>query len=811
MYKFPFSNRTKELNFIKKWLTNNTGYKSNVLLVQAATGWGKTRLINRFFELNAEYSSIRVKIQNNSAVAGEEEYYIRMIAKEFAQYAEIYPDKILPIDKYLERINDISIIKEIIFAFGEAFVKKILPSDSVSTILSKIRKVSEFNPDMIFSSQAAGISRESYKYLCNAAQDKNIVVIIENSQNFDKASLDKIKNLLKSSFVYHVIFEYTESANYQISPEHLIDYLENENVYIESIHLDYLALSDLDKEIEAMVAALLKALDTEYKNSEYNIRDIERKVGKILSEIERESPRHQKICDIDMLTDEQKLIIGLLAFSDGRCKYDKLIHLMSLDKPSKLDIEHSIQSALRSNYIVEDRGCLSIDHDSTYTKVLGNDAFIKTNLLAAKLWNNYFTRILDNGLFGDVNLAEVLKWKLYVTTYLNNSDEILKTIKLIRINISQFSNPTKLKDYIASLLSNIGTNVNNGISQERIKFEFIGMYYDIGQLAYAEEILNKTTIKPYIYKLFKFMIKVDETSYTSVIDEIQNELNEVNYSSQNRRSYELCLKLIEISLLRNYSQYNLANRYYVDLIAMKYEFEDLPEYYLLLRFAHLALDTEDAIPLIEESLKISRANNAYDQISRTLLMLSLHYGETGRLSDAKSVLDEVQNMNAKTTIDSFTLNNNWAVIDFLQNNVTLETSNRLQNARLTVYGDFNNLIILINTLIYNRIVRNHSECESLINLIMAQIEISKDLDGNIKNIAYFNISKYFNDIEDKINHDKYISKIYTEEYDFDYWNYRKTNQLTLSIKNDFRIKYDFDPPFMAHWTIDIGTHLYNFE
>lgn len=637
-------------------------------------------------------------------------------------------------------------------------------------------------------------------YIKYVLKKGNIVLGIENTQNFDKTSMDALLELLietKASPNYF-IFEFTLKGN--LENINLLDQLRNELNYLE---INY-NISELDKlefrYIEKMVRKLYQAVDESFmlqleKMYTGNIKKIENFLfNHSIKTLNDNDPTYILL---QSLSNDQKYILAIVILNNANID-ERLL---------KQIIENSVDIYVYNynddiNYlknrikVLEERNksiCIK-DNDTIDTWKKNASNFMKYEALAYKNCESILLRFLKNGIEYTITRkkAILLLWQLY------NRFEVIKLntlLKYVDEVVYEILSVNDLKMYLKNLIDAIYPNETSVDLLYRI-FDICNRYQLIELENYCldkiSNIIQNDIDEKFLFSYYTYLLQKEE--YKFLLEKIDKEKKYV--VSTNFKYYIELFKIVAFASL------NETNKCKIHVKKLEKDVNSLPpiQYGYFLRLAEAYDKRNIAIPKVKKSIEIFEKGQMEIQAAKSRVSLCFLYSITGNLKGAQTELDLAEKVLLRNIENVHVFKINQACLYLLNKNYSQEVWNMLSEAEKSANTRFDQIAIIINKIVWciENDDFNKGRYYEKKGLELLELEYNKHLYA----IFYYDCHVLYK----KMNQDATAKKYY--DLAIDYKKHCDTLKARLENKNEvddqttFLLQYPWHICFVSYWYFD---------
>lgn len=544
------------------------------------------------------------------------------------------------------------------------------------------------------------IMMDYIKYILNSG---NIILNLDNVQNFDKISLEKFIDCLidtkeKNNFV---LFEFTlfsdDSNSKKLRAIETI--FSDADIACESIKLDNLDIENVVRIaydnctwVDRKFATLVADNYTHFYKG--NIKKVEDFASVYSKELPYEAdPTFEKIKKIPS---EGQFILGVIINNNAVIK--KEILEIILRESALYYTPDIIKTMCEDNSFLEDTGDeIKIIHSTIVDSWNANNhIFKKFDLMAYQKSEKVYSRMLENELFPGITKQDCLLslFRLYNKFDSTKINDILSNIDEV---IYDFMSIDELERYLNSLISALKNNEEvisyiYSIIEIAIRFQM----YSIVQICLdkIENILhNNVEEKFYIYQYIKLLQSEDFEELERMFLHKKKGGRE---NSDEFNNYSLLVELITYKYLGREDHFREVINYIQD----NSRFKNTIPYAYFLRLAEIYDKRDSAIPKVEESIELFSDLNLPIQVAKSRVSLAFLYAISGKINKAVTELAKAEKVLLKNIENKYVFNINKACIHLLKDDFSEETWNLLDEIENYTKIKFDQIAIVNNKLIW---------------------------------------------------------------------------------------------------------------
>lgn len=723
---------------------------------------------------------VRIQIIYSKEGVGKSALIRKVVDKKENYYIDIYDDELILTD----RAEAFTFLRNIAKAVEKTFSNFKYNKKFISQYLDKIDKsisVNVFFLNFTFNipNNYDNLKQSLIKFL--QKQEKNIYIHIEYMQKIDKESLDFLKTLVTTANNIFLLLEFSINEN-----NSLHDFLENIETFsnqtriackhfeIKQLEWDYVRKILEDKNIYADDILQLK-----YNETCGNLKELFLSYEKDMSDnLDYDELFVITFIDITKIT---------LTIQEIKCIfkcYQNNYYIIN-------DFEKVVDKLIKKGVVGKN------DFGGVYLRkrvITSQIQNMKNVNLIIEALSTYYMGIIQDESIDDIS-SKIKGLKILLPIFVKYEDERLENLLPY---ISKYFLPLNCNiddiDYIFKAARN-----NN------IKYYVLKLYMLMGEYKIIyDELHNCSKYSPFIRKILYLtaLLHIEQNSdfiEETIINFIANEQN-FKYKS----AMYTCL--ITLYMKTKSSKYVLE---YVNKLFTTEQIEALDKM-IINKNISIYFDTEKAINMLESCIVYFRRYNYIRLEIATNITLATRLAQSGKIKNAKKILESIKGSPNLTIHDILYINNNLIVMEFYNNNKIIDI-NGLFDAYYSLNDEYTRLLACNNLLIYMTLSGNY---ESAIQYAK-EIEdegIEKYKFDEFLHLSYVNLCFFYTKFKDKVNEKKvdiYRGKLSNLKKDCDSQELKKyidcilfDEKLSYNDKWFFMSQKKFRPAFMGHWLIN---------
>lgn len=638
-------------------------------------------------------------------------------------------------------------------------------------------------------------------YIKYVLKKENIVLCIENTQNFDERSLVTLLELLieTKSCKNYFIFEFTlveDPENFSFL-NRIKDELEYSSIPYRISELNILKIeyvlqlvkqrSDLGDCFE-----LISKIEQMYTG---NVKKIENFVFTYSAQTIYEADPTFKL--LQNLSKNQKYIIAIIILNNTSITEQVLKQVLNNSNDIYIaNYNADIEYLVKNINLIENRGnyiCVK-DMDTIDSWNKNAESFRKYEALAYKNCEAIFLRILENGIEYSLSRKECILslMQLYSKFDIIKLNNMLTYIDEV---VYEFISIDELEKYLEKLITIL-----------YFKEDSLSILYNIFDICNRHQLVNME--RSCIDKIEKIILdKVDEKFlfcyYTNLL---------------HREQYEYLLEQIEKRTTLNVT---VGFRYYLELFKIvayvslnkidesreivEHLENDLTlkstiQYGYFLRLAEAYDKRNVAIPKVEESIKVFENYNMPIQAAKSKVSLCFLYSITGKLDNAQTIMNSAEKVLVKNIENKYVFNVNKACLYLLDYNYTEEVWDLLNESEKYAYIRFDKIAIIINKIIWCIENKNFEKGKYYEKKGLKLLEIESN--HHLHAIFYYDCYVLYKSMNEKSISQRYYDLAEKNKNYCDTLKARMEGKKVVEDETTFLLQYPWHVCFVSYWYFD---------
>lgn len=786
--------------------------ETQAYILYSGTGIGKSSVSKKVAKLIAERNINKDVIHIKSAQDNStyERFFLECIFRYIRKYYLLKNNKKNKSERkkyrkysysYYIRHQNFAVIKKIV----EPPVLNVEECKNIKTILIQFIKLFFrfiiFKLDMAKDVEVNNIdSKIMISYIKYILKKRNIVLCIENAQNFDKTSLDALMELLIETKTYqnYFIFEFTLTENSenlrlleQIKNE--LDYSEITYNFSELKKLEFEYISKLAKQFyESADASFIQQIEKMYTG---NVKKIENFLFNY--SVQTAKDNDPTFVLLQGLSNSQKYILAIIILNNAIIDEQVLKQILNNSNDIYLpNYNEDIRYLINDAKLLEKRDksiCIK-DMDTVDSWNKNSKNLKKYEALAYKNCEVIFSRFLQNG----IEYTLTRKKCILLLLQLYSRFDIIKLNNLLELVdevIYEIISVDDLKIYLEKLI--------DIIYPKETSLNILYKIFDIcerHQLVDLENfcldkirtILQDNFDEKFLFCYYTYLLQKEE--YQFLLEQI-DELKDWKVSIDFKYYIELFKIVSFVSLNQTEECRKLVNILENDLV-----FQSTIQYGYFLRLAEAYDKRNIAIPKVEQSITIFEGVAMNIQAAKSKVSLSFLYSITGKLEKAQAALDSAEKVLLKSIENRHVFNINKACLCLLNHNYKREVWDLLNDSEKYANTRFDKIAIIINKLIW--CIENHDFGKGKYyekkGLELLELEYNHHLHA----IFYYNCYILYKSMDEGKISEKYYNLA------VNYKEYCNTLKARLENKNEvedqttFLLQYPWHVCFVSYWFFD---------
>lgn len=647
-----------------------------------------------------------------------------------------------------------------------------------------------------------------YKLICDyiryVLDSGNIILNIDNIQNFDRVSLDYFLECLidtkdKNNFM---LLEFTLLSNHSnfgmlntIKKE-----LTNADIFTYTMKLENLEISNVIKFAQNYCNSKDDYFETAIRNNyerfyKGNLKKVEDFASLYCEDISLEiNPSLERLKN---LSSNRKYILAIVIINNAVIKTKTLRYIIqNTSNEFMINFETDvIEFCKEQEFIEQADDVIKIMHSNTVDVWYENiNIFKKYELVAYRNCQKIYNRILRNELFHTLSKKEclLLLFQLYNKFEIDKINGILFQIDEI---IYDFLSVDDLYKYLRKIIDSI--NHSKAVLDYLYKIMDICIRFQMYDmegycLLKISDMMNNTFSEKYNFYLYTKMFQGEE--YEELLELIykNNQLS----TSREFQSYSILFEIATRRALNHSEKCSEAVR----RAETDKNFQDTVHYAYFLRLAEAYDKRNIAIPKVEQSIVLFQNANLPVQVAKSQVSLAFLYAITGNVDSAKNVLDSAEKVLLKNIENKYVFQINMACIQLLRGDYSEATWELLDSVEKCTRMKFDRIAITINKIIW---------CIENSNFVRGNYLVKKGLelldsesDRHLHAIFYYNcyvLSKASGDLAKQQN---FYNLAYKNRHYCETLTARLEGKDEVADNTTFLLSLPWHVCFVSYWYFD---------
>lgn len=776
-----FLDRVRETEEIVTFITQDCP-KNKVLCVCGNTGVGKTALIKK--------ALTQLKITNKIIIAAETPPVNQNECVVQGEYLRIISDKVnqrlgnigYSMQDFFRSARDYRTrSKELQVLCDTEFSK--LPRAILSNIVSRYYMTGSYDTERALYDTDIEATLMKKEYLRFVFENVQILLYVSNFHNIDSTSLSILNDIIANSNSSIFIFEYT-CKNDDIS-----EVYRYQTVWADRCETAIQLVDMLPLNIAASIGGDKRDLDFNEWCSFY--KDIIKgNLYKVLAYKHQEQSNLERdpLDRIQELGLSETVILQIVLLHGGEISVERLCYLLNEDAPDILALFLNKKISLEL-YLSFDVEYIKIAHASIgdYLSNSSAPSIVKAGFIAYGIIRNVLSRDLAQKKFTYYCEKDIVL--LLIKVFVGYDTEKLIAIlgQFKRVIVNEIS-----IEQIYYLLEQVTESLHKHFDKQTV-LSLIKILYDIGLYEKAYEALCDN----YFPALDMYMYKAILLNRQDMHEDCINYCREIKKIGADPR-FQFVIQLVELLSLKTLKKTDEYTRLYFKLLNTK-NYEQLPEYGILLRNSEIVMSRKDDIPYIKKSIALFNSLGDKKNMVYSTLTLATEIAYSGEVTYARNCLNRIKPFFLETTTEKHIILNDLAALDLVERKATKQTILLFNRSLLTSRNPYDTLTIY-NNIICCFLVREikYNNMTSLLRKI--DLEMALEPDKRIHRRIFFNLHQYY----------QYICRDNSAAEDV--WKKMQSIQGTVDEHLDELIRqeeqhslthFPFYPTFITYWHFDI--------
>ncbi len=758
-------------------MVNEKTQNNKIIIIAGRTGIGKSAFINKVLsnELR-DHISIRVNICKASADTIENLYYINAFYRTLSILAnkKMFDNIHSPLQRGISNLKNL-------LSFG------------FDILLDKT--VGEGNTLHEPTDERSVLRKKDY--IISVLQKNAFIVTIDNIQNIDIQSLEILNDIINQIRDTTFIFEYTTEN--ESTTDELLSFYNTLKKYNATIYFFEMKCLDYS-EAKKLAPTSFDELQVQelYQRSNGNLVKIQladKSMGLY------DDPIKVKLSH---LSKDNRFLVNLLYLNESPVHYADLYQMLvgNLDAPpfSEQKLFECLNELEKEKIIgILSSGEIRVYHDSIIAQLDTQSASVLLYSAYGVLKGYYCQKICETQNEEAVEHLFCL--------YLRFSDEELITIfpqisKIIRSYKYPHTAINKLISYREKI--QLKGHLNPRLYEKLVTLLVnLCIEYGLWEEALSNLELIYSPTNPYHRAMKAAVLSLDFTNEES-IESIRTLIKQAT-SPREKLTSELCLLSAEMARQPRKESIKIAQ----EMIATT-EYQNCLEYaFLLSNYAELIDNTQECISLYKQAIELFHSAGRDDLGANILVFLSMIYAYEGRILDARKALDFGKKLGG---VKASYLLNNYAVLDVLEGNVTVDNAKQLSDALLLTCDPYEKILIRCNLLVCYTLLAEKERAEQIMLEITSQPYEQFQYEEFL-HIVYQNLLFYFKTVKQKSKVEQYRRQLHklieNSSADSMFVPIAKMQLKNQMSPDLFYSQFPFRVDFLGCWNIEVSSDLEN--
>lgn len=626
-----------------------------VALIQAPTGFGKSRLVAEVMSSIQEVICIHAKSVRPDSRIDISGYFLRKIVE--------------CLDKRAIESSEFRTLREFSIYESSAARKVALVGTLAKSANYLIPGVSEFYETYrVFADSTNNQSLESAhsasdldlyrRYLHHVLREKNLAIAIENAQSIDPFTLDILTDLSALSIRVTLILEFTDD-DHGWSKESLLQAFRDACVQPYELQLEKLSSSEVKKLLCTISPNRLETFESSELSWQGNLRQIIDLAESRKLEIEsnEQSARNYTLDRVLSLSPDETQILGLVAMHNDSVIRSELLAVINQEyfDQNKQGLILGIESLLNQRLIIEKPDfSIEIAHDSII-QILNTRRLIRYKAIAINAWKKHYLASYQKGLYLQHSKSELFRRVLIYALQDSDYSSILDISGEFAVELSHDPRPEGLLKSLEAARNQ--HKPNSALGMGNSAFNSLTKYLIFLKRTFRitvelEELINDipTEDPDYSEVLTTFYIGcdkyVDTLAYIGTIEQ--------SIADPKKRLILDLAKMISYHATgMNFERNELRAKYLESS-----NFSQIPEYGYILRFIAGVEDMELAIDQVSLALTLFENANYEIAAAMTEMQLGVLKCRTGNSVEGLANLHKAYANQSNLPCEKFSILNN---------------------------------------------------------------------------------------------------------------------------------------------------------
>jgi len=772
-----FVARNSELEFVSDFVRNalakDGGFVPSVLLLQAPSGAGKSRLVDECFQSNEEVIHLRVDLHQHHSFRGFRSEFLQTIVLHYRAMIRSGKDENLSSWMWSAPRNQKSVADAFAsLADGVTFGGV----SAVRSLLSVVNSKKSSHIEELFAEQDQ-LEDWIEKLIINLGRNFHIAVSISNAQELTDEDLKYLIDTCQRAKHFLTLEFTTDSFQHGVIDRELASSIVTETgSKAAALVLGPLSWDDA-KQISQHIGDNDDWARDYYERHGFNLFDLKNltdpsalsfssvcleDIGfgpNILPGIRNRFPASRQ--KIDSLSREQKLMLCLVHMHGGAAKREDIRDISHLS-PFLQEIEEVLSELVNHHKLLRLGGRdqeIRLEHDSLKDAIEDCLDLLPLMKVAARQWQTLYKRRFDAeaGLDGTEPAFEGSIRLAYYSALVGSNDTLLDACQAIYRLSRSVTIRGSAKATFKQILREVGfgSMVPNGL-QPVIGYYLCASAINFQDLHLANEVVSTMASDRFgaaVLRAFIFQRQDDFGASQNGLEELWAHA-EMQLEPKDMCLLELLRIINQHSISKKASDIRGAKEAYRLLAVKSEEFSHLRP--LVLKHASIGYGFRESLPMLDRSISDLALNGYGFEVAQAKLVLLMQLTRLGDLEQASKVLCEIRDVFPKNFAEEANLLNIEGLINcFLFNQtgkIPAGTRELFVRADRVSNDEYRSIVLASNLFVYDHLIdplgTEISSSNSSLDDLLHLLENSTIGFRYLYVLGYYNIMRYYELIDE---------------------------------------------------------------
>jgi tetratricopeptide (TPR) repeat protein len=811
-------NRTVELAQLLQLVPPRRS-RSSFVILEAPSGYGKTRLTSQLIELLTAEGILAVVLEpqirsKRAADSVYQGFYIQRCAEALDQRVRLPNCRLLamPFEEFLkiERTRRATSLN------WKRFFRQ-LPSLKTAyevgvELVDRIFNTGEHSTGKVLTSDSREAVDTCARYIKYVVGITQMVLVVREAQHVDQSSLQLLSEIAGPQTSNCAILEYTLDATGALNPL-FSDFLEaaplNDMDWLHIVELVRLSKPHLEELLRQTLPGTSEISGEYYLHWDGNVRSIRQLRFSISIERGRSAPQlldlkrgviEEYQQQISRLAPTDRMSLCLL-FTHEEAIPRSLVRLL-LGKlnvlAAKGAVDHSLTGLIEAELVVAHPiGTLSLENEDIAEAIRKHTALAGNLLLAKAVLRDYYRSLVCDTENPTPDMSLAVRQALRLSVDLGDVATMEEVVTLLS---SRVSTTTDQSWYVSQIVTAIGGGAHLFADQhDNLLLWAAEMAAEIADVKTARDLLRQMSSNSSFSDVLLCACLIETGDH----EEAARLSNLLAMSAD--RDEQLAGELIKLILLRCTGQIGAARELWGTLDSQA-DLRKSNLYGYLLRFKELVADFPDCIEALRSSSDWFILRRLATSAAYTELTLASHTARSGDIGAANDSIDKARELLASTARDQHILSNNEVAVHLLSEKPdAVACCNKLARAIPCSGDDYSDIVLYTNFAISAALIGRTDQASEAVERALRIAKKPKFADRDVFWGVSFNLC--YVDATLRLGRKMELIEAFGElephSLQNDYWQYRIGRAESSHERFRFMLSKPYHPMFLSHWTLDV--------